>query len=127
MCRKFHLTTSTDTIYVVTGPCYRKQGGNETISYLKANSGVSPSEVPVPNYFYKVLLKVRQQGSSIVSASAVGFWFDHKTYSGGDYTACSVSVDQIEQWTGIDFFVNLPDDLESAAEQNSFWKSFSDY
>ena len=81
----------------------------------------------LPTYFYKVLLKVRQQGSSIVSASAVGFWFDHKTYSGGDYTACSVSVDQIEQWTGIDFFVNLPDDLESAAEQNSSWKSFSDY
>lgn len=122
-----NLTTSTDTIYVVTGPCYRKQGGNETISYLTANSGVSPAKVPVPNYFYKVLLKVKRSGNTVTSASAVGFWFEHKTYSGGDYTAYAVSVDQIEQFTGIDFFVNLPDNIESAAEQNTSWKSFSDF
>lgn len=121
------LTTSVDTIYVVTGPCYRKSGGNETISYLTANSGVNPSRVPVPNYFFKVLLKVRRQGSGIVSASAVGFWFEHRAYSGGDYASCAVSVDQIEQWTGLDFFVNLPDNIESTAEQNTSWKSFSEF
>ena len=40
-------------------------------------------------------------------ASTIGFWFVHQDYTGTDYTSYAVSVDQIEQWTGMDFFVNL--------------------
>jgi hypothetical protein len=36
-------------------------------------------------------------------------------------------VDQIEAWTGFDFFVNLPDAIETAAEQNSSWDSFRNW
>ena len=108
-----------DTIYIVTGPVFRKVGGKENITYI-TNSGDN-KRVPVPNYYYKVLLKYKNG-----TASAVGFWFEHKTYS-DSYTNYAVSVDQIEQWTGWDFFVNLPDDIESAAETNTNWSTFQNF
>ena len=43
------------------------------------------------------------------------------------YTNYTVSVDQIEQWTGFDFFVNLPDPIESAAESNASWSAFQSF
>ncbi|MBE6240200.1 MAG: hypothetical protein E7115_01690 [Bacteroidales bacterium] len=58
--------------------------------------------------------------------SAIGFWFEHKTYS-DSYTNYAVSVDQIESWTGFDFFVNLPDGVETAAEANTKWSTFQSF
>ena len=62
----------------------------------------------------------------MTSASTVGFWFEHKQYT-DTYDQHAVSVDQIEQWTGFEFFVNLPDGVESAAESNASWGTFSDF
>jgi DNA/RNA endonuclease G (NUC1) len=39
----------------------------------------------------------------------------------------AVSVDQIEQWTGFDFFVNVPDSYETTAETNSNWSGFQSF
>jgi hypothetical protein len=36
-------------------------------------------------------------------------------------------VNQIEEWTGFDFFVNLPDDLEAEAERNSSWTTLKNF
>jgi hypothetical protein len=33
-------------------------------------------------------------------------------------------VDQVEQWTGFDFFANLPDGIEASAEKNASWSAF---
>ena len=98
---------ASEEIYVVTGVALNKVGETKSVSY------VSPSDAPsqrcaIPNYFYKVVLKVNYSGNTVTSASTVGFWFEHKDYNDNDYTQYSVSVDQIEQWTGFDFFVNLP-------------------
>ena len=41
-----------------------------------------------------------------------------------DHTA---SVDQIEAWTGFDFFVNLPDPVETASESNTSWTAFENF
>lgn len=123
-----NLAQSTDTVYVAVGPVYRKVGGSETIKHLTASEGINPSTLDIPNYFYKVLLKVKRNGPYITSASAIGFWFEHKVYeSGSSYTSYAVSVDQIESWTGIDFFSNLPDKLESTAETNTSWSAFSSF
>jgi endonuclease G len=73
------------------------------------------------------VLKVRKSGSTVTDAETVGFWFEHKDYSGNDYTQYSVSVDQVEAWTGFDFFVNLPDSVEASAETNSSWSSFASF
>lgn len=111
-----------ETLYIVTGSVLNKVGENRTISYA------TPKDDPqkrcaVPNYFYKVALKVNTSGGVVTGASAIGFWFEHRTYS-DSYTNYAVSVDQIEQWTGFDFFVNLPDSIETSAEAASSWSAF---
>lgn len=117
----------TDTLYVVTGVAFRKVGGSEAIKKAQPNN--DSRMCPVPNYFYKVALKVKRSGSSITDASAIGFWFDHKAYPGESnaYANYSVSVDQIEQWTGLNFFVNLPEALQTTAEANSSWTTFKNF
>jgi endonuclease G len=69
---------------------------------------------------------VNTSGGKVTSAKAIGFWFEHKTYS-DSYTNYAVSVDKIEQWTGFDFFVNLPDSIENTAETNTSWSSFQSF
>jgi endonuclease G len=114
-----------EEIYVVTGVTFNKVGENKTVTYTTAKDDTK--QVPVPNYFYKVVLKVNKSGSTITGASAIGFWFEHKTYSDDSYTNYVVSVDQIEQWTGFDFFVNVPDSLEPSAEANYDWSTFQSF
>ena len=123
------VTTYADTIYVVTGPCYRKVGGNETVNYLTgASDSANPASLPIPNYYWKALLKVKRSGNAITSAKAVGFWFEHKGYDKNtSYADYSVSVDQIEEWTGFDLFANLPTELQAAAETNSSWTTFKNF
>lgn len=117
-----------EEIYVVTGVCFEKVGETKTLNYATPSSG-TPSKVPVPNYFYKAVLRVKKSGSNITSACTVAFWFEHKTYSdSSSYPNYTISVDQLEQWTGFDFFVNLPDSIEAAAEsQNTTWSQFQSF
>lgn len=114
-----------ETVYIVTGVAFAKQGESKTVKYTTAQEDTK--RVPVPNYFYKVALKVTTSSSGVVtSASTVGFWFEHRTYS-DSYTNYAVTVDQIEEWTGFDFFPNLPDSIEVTAESNSSWATFNDF
>ena len=113
-----------EEIYIVTGVTFEKVGESKTIKTTKAKD--DDKTVPVPNYFWKVALKVNKSGNTVTSASTIGFWFEHKTYS-DSYTNYAVSVDQIEKWTGFDFFVNLPDSVEKSAETNTSWGSFQNF
>jgi endonuclease G len=114
-----------ETVYIVTGVAFAKQGESKTVKYTTAKDDTK--RVPVPNYFYKVALKVTTNSSGVVtSASTVGFWFEHRTYS-DSYANYAVTVDQIEEWTGFDFFPNLPDSIEVTAESNSSWATFNDF
>ena len=129
-----NLTRNTDVVYVVTGAAFKKTGGNEQINYLTAaSSSTNPQKLPIPNYYWKAVLKVKWDGSSISSASAIGFWFEHREYNSDTekYTNFSVSVDQIEEWTGFDLFTNLPGDnlsgIEKAAESNTNWTTFQNF
>ena len=115
-----------DTTYVVTGAAFRKVGGSESIKTINPK-GDPDKDVPVPNYYWKVLLKVKRSGSTITSASAIGFWLEHKQYSNQDYASYAVSVDQIEAWTGFNFFVNLPENLQTTAEKNTNWTTFKNF
>jgi endonuclease G len=128
-----NLTSSADTVYVATGPVYRKVGGSETITYLTGASGknANPSSLPIPNYYWKALLKVtRNSNGQITGASTIGFWFDHREYESSEHYYDSehiVSVNQIETWTGLNLFHNLPDSIEESAESNTSWGSFSSF
>ena len=125
--------TKTDELYVITGPSYGKNGTSETPEYLTAaKTGVSPQKVPIPKYYWKVLLKVKRDGNTITDACAIGFWYEHREYNTGvekvSYSDFACSVDQIEVWTGFDLFTNLPgtetSGLEKLAEGNSDWQKF---
>lgn len=122
-----------DTLYVVTGAAFRKAGGNEEIHYI--TSARDGKTLPLPNYYWKVILKVKRSGAGISDAKAIGFWIDHSDHGSRkslgadyrDYDSFTVSVDQIETWTGFDFFVNLPDSIENTAEANTSWEAFQRY
>lgn len=122
------LTNQADTVYVTTGVCFQTAGGNETVEYIyAAKDDIYPKKVPIANYFYKVILKVRRDSTGkVTAASAIGFWFEHRKYT-DSYTNYAVSVDRIESMTGIDFFANLPDSVEATAESNTSWSNFQSF
>ena len=118
----------TDTVYVVTGAAFRKKGSSDVISTIQPTRG--RPELPLPNYYWKVLLKVRWSGNYVTDAKAVGFWIEHSLNMPTEdkaYVNYAVSVDQIEAWTGFDFFANLPEELQAACESSSDWAAFKSY
>lgn len=115
-----------ETLYIVTGVAFKKVGETKSVSYIKAKDDTK--NIPIPNYFYKIALKVTTNSSgTVTSASTIGFWFENKAYEDSAYASHTVSVDQVEQWTGFDFFANLPDSIEASAESNTSWSSFQSF
>ncbi|AOW20464.1 DNA/RNA non-specific endonuclease [Urechidicola croceus] len=88
-------------LYIVTGGVLTKD--LKTIGY---------EDVAVPNYFYKVILDY-----SSTKPKAIAFLFPHKE-SNKSLKNFVVSIDEIEQLTTIDFFPNLPDELENRLESS---------
>ena len=111
-----------DTLYIVTGASFAKAGEtSRNRQIVNKNDGKS---LPVPNYYWKALLKVRRDDGGVVEAATIGFWLPHDDLKGHDYEDYAVSVDQIEAWTGYDMFINLADQMENQAETCSDWDVF---
>ena len=99
-----------DTLYVVKGG---------TLDQTRQNISVNGYTVPVPKYYWMALLRVKG-----TSYAAIGFWMEHRddyaeltsTEINPDILEHSVSIDQLETLTGINFFPNLPDDIEREVE-----------
>ena len=86
-------------------------------------------QVAVPKYYFMAILAETKSGSY----QALAFWMEHKVYPGytnkyptGDVMKQHViSIDALEELTGIDFFCNLNDALENAVEKSvniNAWK-----
>ncbi|MFM7710282.1 MAG: DNA/RNA non-specific endonuclease [Ferruginibacter sp.] len=90
-------------IQVVTGPVLEKDLPT-----------IGIHQVRVPRYYYKVIL-----WNDPLKPKAIGFLMANQS-SKELLSRLAVSVDQVEKWTGIDFFSGLPDDIENTVE-----KSFS--
>ncbi len=93
-----------DTLYVV-------KGGTIDSDHIITYTG--PSSVPVPAYYYMALVNVKKG-----IYSAIAFLLEHKDdyrapYNLQDY---AITVDELETFTGLDFFHNLPDACESRIE-----------
>ena len=93
-----------DTLYVVKAGTIDK--ADQILQYTSTG-------LLVPKYFYMAVLCVKNG-----QYKAVGFWTEHSNVSitkanPRDY---AVSIQQLEQLTGIDFFCNLPDEIEQAVE-----------
>lgn len=122
-------TSNADTVYVCTGPCYVTVGGNESVKQLTAaKESVSPKTLDVPNYYFKVLLKVRRDSQqNITGAIAIGFWLENRRYDGSAYQYYACSIREIESLTGLDFFAGLPQSFQDIAETNTSWSSFMEF
>lgn len=97
-----------DTLYVVKG------GTIDADFHYTTGNGRA---LLVPDYFYMALL-CKNSDPSQWGYKAIAFWMEHKENSSKDFKAYAVSIDELERKTGIDFFCNLPDDIESTVESN---------
>ena len=103
--RSWARSSETDTLYVVTG-CSVKGS-------TKYCMDADDKKVTVPVGYYKALLRLAKDKSY----SAVGFWFNNEPNSAGSIQkSMSMSIDALEEKVGVDFFVNLPDDVEKSVE-----------
>jgi len=95
-------------LYVVTG------------GILEPNlKTIGRDKVSVPKYFYKILLDYTQP-----EIKAIAFLVPHKESNKPLYDFV-VSIDDIEQKTGIDFFPELPDTIETKLESSTSYKNWS--
>ena len=88
------------------------------------SSTIGYSSVGVPDYYYKVILDYNEPE---IKAIALVLPNQKGTQHLSSYVT---SIDYIESITGIDFFPELPDDLEKRLESKSYanqwsWKSIS--
>ena len=97
--------TSSDTLYVVKGGTIDKE--DQIRGYIS-----NDRSKPIPRYYYMALLF--KKGDSF---KAIAFWMEHtdtpKSTKLVDY---ALSIDELEEKTGIDFFPSLNDNLENAIE-----------
>jgi len=80
---------------------------------------IGDEEVSVPNQFYKVLID-----NNTGKTKMIAFLVPHENSNEPLYKFV-VSVDDIEQLTGIDFFAELEDSLENKLEASSSYKAWS--
>ena len=81
-------------------------------------------ELIVPKYFYMALLHYNKATDTY---HAIALWTLHEDASvtNKNYGDYAISIDELEKRTGIDFFCNLPDDVEKTVEADidlDFWK-----
>lgn len=103
--------TYSDTLFVVKGGTIDKS--EHILRYLK-DTRYGTNTIPVPKYFFVALLS--KKGGNY---KAIGFWMEHLSSYADKKTLSyyAYSIDQLEQFTGIDFFCNLPDDTENEVEK----------
>ena len=97
---------TSDTTYVVTGVMVSSSSEIQKDSY--------GNKVTVPDSYFKAVLKY-SKSSTLGTWNAAAFYLEHRAYSGSVGKEYSMSIDELEEMTGIDFFVNLPDKI--GAEQ----------
>lgn len=115
-----------DTLFVVKGGTI--ENGN-VIEYVKNRSHINPSEyvkqphdgyIPVPKYFFVAFLEKKyNKDTDSFKYNAFGYWFLHenKAFDSKDKLVnYIVNIKTLEDKTGIDFFCNLPDNIEQEVE-----------
>lgn len=95
-------------ILVVTGPVFTSKKG---LGYIGNN------RVLIPNGFYKVLLAYDN------GYTGIGFYCENVAGK-KKLDTYAKSIDEIEEITGIDFFHNLPDDIETEVESTFDWNKW---
>ena len=90
-------------LVIVAGPIYTESDTKR----------IGKTGVRVPSAFFKVLL-----APYVDEPRAIGFVYPNMS-SPGNMQQYSMSVDEVEALTGLDFFANLPDELENRIERSA--------
>ena len=121
-----------DTLYVVTGAYF---GEPYDSSIARTTTDASGQQIPIPSHYFKVLLRTVSgaTGRSVDSfenpaeLQSIGIWLRHKN-TGTSTTLpddAIVSVHEIEQKTGFEFFNMLAPDIADRVKSQcnrSAWK-----
>ena len=103
--------TFRDTLYVVKGGTIRDDQVTGTIGKNK---------IVVPKYNYMAVLSKKAD-----TYKSIAFWFENRFYPlPYKLENHAMSVEELEELTGIDFFHNLPDEIENVVEKQ---KRISDW
>lgn len=94
-------------IYIVTGPILNK-----------VFTTIGKNKVSIPEYYYKIILDITKP-----EIKAIAFLLKNEK-SDESLETFTVTIDKIEELSGLDFFPSIPDDLEDILEGNitkSLW------
>lgn len=95
-------------IYIVAGPVYKNN----------SDTRIGDTGVRVPAAFFKVLIAPNLQ-----NPRGIGFIYPNMR-AAGNMANYSMTIDEVEKVTGLDFFHNLPDDLENEIESKTSFKEW---
>tara|TARA_Y100001970_G_scaffold290516_1_gene424523 strand:- start:88 stop:1014 length:927 start_codon:yes stop_codon:yes gene_type:complete len=100
------------SIYIVTGGILSQTSGK-----------IGSSGVSIPNYFYKVILDYTKP-----EIKGIAFILPNQS-SKRSIQSYAVTIDKVEEMTGIDFFYKLPDNIEQKVESefNLYQWNFKSY
>ena len=104
---------ATDTMYVCKGGTIDNEAN--IIERVKGR-------LIVPKYFYMAILYKNSEGYKAIAFWAENINVDHSGDNLRDYV---MSIDRLEELTDIDFFCNLPDDIENKVEANTYTQSWT--
>ncbi len=119
-----------DTLYVVTGAIYERftDSDGTTIEPRTTKNKNDGKQIGVPTAYYKALLRTRsgRTGKSVAQCKAselkcAAFIVGHRSASGRKPSAEDmISIKELEQMTGIDFFANVPHAPEREAKASDW-------
>ena len=113
----YDVSSFRDTLYVVKGGTI--SSGNYTMV------GSSNQLVCPKYYFMAILAYTKKYAKTNGGYYAIAFWMEHKGNTDDVSSKYAISIEELEKRTGIDFFCNLPDDIENAVESRFYladWK-----
>jgi endonuclease G len=122
-----------DTLYIVKAATIANVTsdaltGNSTSGVYATSEVDNYNKLLVPRYFYMALLHYNKDTDTY---HAIAFWTKHlsNTQPVANLADYAISIDKLEQLTGLDFFCNLPDIIEDEVEAQEpdldFWKKIS--
>ncbi|MBO5205014.1 MAG: DNA/RNA non-specific endonuclease [Prevotella sp.] len=108
-------TSTGDTIYVVKGGTIDQTIGTCQLKNTLGNT----VQMVIPKYYFMACVK-RTKSNTV---TGIAFWMEHKDFGNKDKNflntlarQSAITIDELERRTGIDFFCNMPDELENKVE-----------
>ena len=114
---RFPLSAGAKKASVAGYQTQKQTDGDCPVLVLTDANGFTKGGLACPKYYFMAVLSETDG-----AYHAIGFRVEHKEYSKAptleELKASALSIDELEEKTGIDFFCNLPDDLENTVESS---------